>query len=852
MNIEFSYNELKLILDNLSTPERLNDHPWTKSLAVKELVKRESGLQNKSPGYQLVITLSRVFRKMMPSTLPKHGKRLDTNWCQFGIIAAQYFAPLEFGSITPSSLRDAAGRIDQAIYLYIFNKSESELSADEIDQYKVIGNEGEQTPISTLSDWQINGIHRLLDLFNNYEQSLIRKKENGRSTSEGKGQNNKGRKPSSFEKWWIKNGSKIRLGLIIFVVLLLGIKGIFVYSAVRSVNDDLAQVKSLNSSETTELTSKIQAAGPLLSKTRTDLTKLNYEIKPFLWMAKGFAWVPVYGGDFSQAQNLLVFATGLTTAGDEAFQAASPILQSLSTEAAAPSLSNIAEQLYAIQPQLKSAQNDLDGALTAYKQIDTERLSPKVNGLIEKIDPLLPLLDSGLKAAIAYPELTGAAGDAPKTYMLLLQNEDEIRATGGFITAVGTIAVENGKVLSYKIEDSYALDDLSQYYPPAPWQLGNYMEASQWLLRDANWYPDFPTSAKWIEMFFAMSQSYGVDGVIALDQQSLRYLLQGLGPVEISGVSYLITADNVIEYMRSAKAPTNSEELNSDWWQNRKDFMQGLAQAILDRVQSGKDFSWIDFAKSLVQALDEKHILVVMDNSTISSLLTERGWNGAIHRNDGDYLMVVDSNLGFNKVNAVVDETINYAVDLTDITSPTAVLQVNNQNNAAGNPVCTQQADYGDGSYTSLINRCYWDYLRVYSRADTVLVNSNPKAIPGNEMLGGKDLPAQMDDLTNENNDLIKGYGTFFVVPAGEANLTSYQFALSPTLLQTVGNRSTYTLTVQKQAGTAAIPIKISITLPPSASLVDASLPGEQNGNSWVFTTNLRQDLNFTVTFTSK
>jgi hypothetical protein len=280
--------------------------------------------------------------------------------------------------------------------------------------------------------------------------------------------------------------------------------------------------------------------------------------------------------------------------------------------------------------------------------------------------------------------------------------------------------------------------------------------------------------------------------------------------------------------------------------------MQGLAQAILDRVQSGKDFSWMDFAKSLVQALDEKHILVVMDNSTINSLLTERGWNGAVHRNDGDYLMIVDSNLGFNKVNAVVDEAINYAVDLTDLNSPTAVLEVDNQNNAAGNPVCTQQADYGDGSYASLINRCYWDYLRVYSRADTILVQSDPKTIPGSEMLDGKDLPAQTDDLTYENNDLIKGYGTFFVVPAGQANSTHFQFALSPTVLQTVGNRSTYSLTVQKQAGTTAIPIKISITLPPSASLVDASLPGEQNGKSWVFTTDLRQDLNFTVTFASK
>jgi hypothetical protein len=871
MNLEFSYNDLKIILDNLGTPERLDDHPWINSLAVKTLVENEPVIQQKSPGFQLAVALCRIFRKMMPSTLPKHGKRLDTNWCQFGLLAAQYFAPFEFGSISPNSLRDAAGRIDHAIYLYISNKSESEISASEIDQYKVIGNECELTPVSTLSDWHTKGLHRLFELFFAYEQSLSRNSEDTKSETllahqdspssspgseiknTGKSLGQQARKfLASSKDWRVKNWPKIRLGLILLLVLLLGIKGVCVYSAVKSVKNDLGQLKSLSTSDKTKLTSELQSVGPLLSSTRSDLAGLNRELSPFLWMGQGLAWVPVHGGDFAEARNLMDLATGLTTAADETYQAASPILQSLTASDGSHDLSRMANQLIKAKPQLIEARRAMDGALAAYKKIDIDRLSPKVKGLIQKIDPLIPLLDSGLSAAMVFPELTGATGDGPKTYMLLLQNEDELRATGGFITAVGTIAVENGKVLSYKIEDSYALDDPNQYYPPAPWQLTNYMESSQWFLRDANWFPDFPTSARWTEMFFAMSQSYGVDGVIAIDQQALRFLLAGLGPVKISGVAYPITSDNVIEYMRSAKSPTPSEKLDSDWWQQRKDFMQGLAQAILDRVQSGQGFSWLDFSRSLVQALNERHILAVVDDPTINHLLAERGWNGAIQTNGGDYLLIVDSNLGFNKVNAVVKESLSYSVDLTDLQAPTSILEVNNQNDAAGNPLCSQKADYGDGSYTSLINRCYWDYLRVYSRADAVFVKSNPKAIPGKELLGGNDLPAQTDDLTDENNETIKGYGTLFVVSAGGVNSTSYQFDLSPAIYQTSGKHTTYSLKVQKQAGTLAIPIKITITLPPSASLIQASLTGEQSGNNWVFTSDLRQDLNFTITFSSK
>ena len=174
MTLEFTFQELNLILDHLASPEQLNNHPWTQCEAVKAMVENDPGIQQKSPGYQLAITLCQTFRKMMPSTLPKHGKRLDTNWCTFGLLAAQYFAPFEFNSIYPISLRDAAGKIDEAIYLFALSKPVSELTAAEIESYKIIGDEAESLPVSTLSDWHIKGLHRLLESFCTYENCLKR------------------------------------------------------------------------------------------------------------------------------------------------------------------------------------------------------------------------------------------------------------------------------------------------------------------------------------------------------------------------------------------------------------------------------------------------------------------------------------------------------------------------------------------------------------------------------------------------------------------------------------------------------------------------------------------------------
>jgi hypothetical protein len=870
MTFKFSPEELNLILINLSNPERLDTHPWTKSLSVKELVSKEPEAKQKSPGYQLALTVCQIFHRMMPSTLPRHGKRLDTSWCQFGFLAAQYFAPFEFGSTVPSSLRDAAGRLDEAVYLYVTRKSALEFETSELEKYKIIGDEDEFVPISTLSDWHTKGLHRLFDLFCANEQRIA----GGDDVSKldpllfppkvsMKSFLGKGKKPgfekieqirkngNNFQEKWKKIFPKVLLGVIFLVVLLLAIKGFRVYFAVKPVITDLQQVNSLDISRTGDWLSQAQSIGPLLTKTRADLHELSYEVKPFLWLGKAFAWMPVYGGDLAAAQDLMDLANGACSSADEVYQIVSPVLLSMNSSQNPPKISEIVILLNENRAQLIEARSASDEALVAEEKIDTQKLSPKVKSLVNKIGPLVSLLDQGISGAIAIPELMGATGSGPKTYMLLLQNEDEIRATGGFITAVGTVAVEDGKVLSYKIEDSYALDDPNLYYPPAPWQLADYMDASHWVLRDANWYPDFPTSARWVEMFFAMSQSYGVDGIIALDQQAIKYILEGLGPIQIEGVSYPITSDNVIDYMRSAKSPAPTENVDSNWYQQRKDFMQGLAQAILERIQSGSGFSWLDLSNSLIQALDERHILIKSDDSSTSNLLAIRGWDGAIHPKEGDFLQVVDSNLGFNKVNAVVKETLSYDIDLSNLEKPKSSLLVNIQNNASGNPACIQEANYGDGSYTALINRCYWDYLRVYTLPSTNLTDASPHLIPSSELMDGKALPAQINNLVDENNKLIKGYGTLLVIPGGAITSVSYSFSLPVTVLKIDGRNTTYQLVVQKQAGTIATPIQLSIHLPSSTTIVNSSLIGKQNGNEWTFSTDLRQDLQFELTFTS-
>ena len=124
-------SEIKTLLDILESvhnPEMLDTHPWVFRTFVQDVIARDASLQIARPGRQLVGAIEMLFSQSMPSVPPRRGKRLDTRWGEFGIMAARYFAPLRFGTPIPGSLRDAWGRIDAVILLYVFGHGADSLT----------------------------------------------------------------------------------------------------------------------------------------------------------------------------------------------------------------------------------------------------------------------------------------------------------------------------------------------------------------------------------------------------------------------------------------------------------------------------------------------------------------------------------------------------------------------------------------------------------------------------------------------------------------------------------------------------------------------------------------------------
>jgi hypothetical protein len=146
-----------------------------------------------------------------------------------------------------------------------------------------------------------------------------------------------------------------------------------------------------------------------------------------------------------------------------------------------------------------------------------------------------------------------------QNYLVLAQNRDELRATGGFISGIGLVTVEDGKIKEFSLGDSYQIDDFSKGYPAPPEPLTRFMLADYWVTRDANWSPDFPTTAEQTQALYTLSTGNQTQGVIAFNQLAVEEVLAAVGPVQIPGTDEPVTSENVEMYMRHAWAPAPEE-----------------------------------------------------------------------------------------------------------------------------------------------------------------------------------------------------------------------------------------------------------------------------------------------------
>ncbi|MBC7260804.1 MAG: DUF4012 domain-containing protein, partial [Chloroflexi bacterium] len=385
-----------------------------------------------------------------------------------------------------------------------------------------------------------------------------------------------------------------------------------------------------------------------LGATREDLQAIQAEIRFLLPLIERMDWVPRVGHDLAVAPALLEAGIQLCDAGWWGLLGLEPVMDALARPAQQPDQSAIERALPALavsRPRFAQAEAALARAHHAWHRLDGRVLSPRLAAGKALGDRYLPLLEGGVQLAQVAPALLGH--ERPVTYLILAQNNHELRPTGGFISGAGIIQLSGGKIITMTFQDSYAVDALCApgTHPPAPVPLREYIWAPALMFRDANWSPHFPTSAAVAASIYRACRGVGVDGVIAFDLDAVVSLLRGLGPVQPTGYPEAVTADTFLRYIAQywtnpLRTAETAEQETDEWWRHRKDFMADLLQAALQRItNSPQTIPMQKFAPEMLRALQGKHLLIHLQDPAAAQVLADLSWDGALRTWDGDYCL---------------------------------------------------------------------------------------------------------------------------------------------------------------------------------------------------------------------
>lgn len=285
-------------------------------------------------------------------------------------------------------------------------------------------------------------------------------------------------------------------------------------------------------------------------------------------------------------------------------------------------------------------------------------LKGRIDSLEGRLNQYLLLVEKSKAVSVLLPEIV--AFDGSKKYLILLQNNNELRPTGGFIGSYGLLSFENGKLKKIDVNDIYAIDGQLALQVEAPQEIKTDLGQTRWYLRDSNWEPDFPTSAKQAEWFFTKETGEKVLGVIALDIVAMEKLLEAVGPLELSDYGETITSDNLFE-----RAITHAETSFFAGSQAKSNFLTALTNALFNKIFFSKNPNWPGIVRAIGSSLETKHISIFLNNSRLFSYLVSQNWASVLPRgtqNTGpidDFIAPVEANMGANKSNYYLDRSYN-------------------------------------------------------------------------------------------------------------------------------------------------------------------------------------------------
>lgn len=424
------------------------------------------------------------------------------------------------------------------------------------------------------------------------------------------------------------------------------------------------------------------------------------------------------------------------------------------------------------------------------------------------------------KAAILLDDILGQknmiadilGGNGPRKYLFLFENNQEMRATGGFIGSYGELDIFNGRVEKFFMDGIYDPDGQlkTRIVPPGPVQ----KISANWSMHDSNWWPDFPTSAQKIAWFYEQAGGPTVDGVIAITPTVLQDLLAITGPIPMPSYGVTVDQNNFIPVIQY------KVEVDYDKTANHpKQILSDLAPKIINKIINDGNLDDVaKMANSILGNLNEKQIQLYSRNPQVENLMDQNSWSGRILSTPKDYVSVINTNINGFKTDGVIDQSISHDAKIQSDGSVMDTLTITRRHNGGNTPY----------DWWNQVND---DYMRVYvpegakllsatgatRETDAPPLDYNALGYQRDSLLEAEENATKIDPnsgtrIYDEDGKTV--FANWVYVSPQESVIVKYTYLLPFKVDPSQVSLGTYSLLAQKQAGSLGSKFKSTLEYP--------------------------------------
>ncbi|MBI5414389.1 DUF4012 domain-containing protein [Candidatus Peregrinibacteria bacterium] len=261
------------------------------------------------------------------------------------------------------------------------------------------------------------------------------------------------------------------------------------------------------------------------------------------------------------------------------------------------------------------------------------------------------------------PQILGFWGE--KRYLLLLENENERRPTGGFITSFAVIESRgifqnlqfyNSEEVETPNPQVKAPDAVERVFSRDPKYAG-------WVFRDTNFSFDFSENAKKALEFLSYDSRFAdmhFDGVIAVDMSFITDVVGLLEPFSLGDET--LTKKNFFELLEfTAK---NFDLHDEEAWRSRKNTLYPLAHEIFKKLALHPGY-WDDFFIVTAKNFQNKHITAYLEDPDLQAKFLEKNWAGTIPSQN--FWSINFANLGGRKVDRYLQKDFHSSLHVDEL-----------------------------------------------------------------------------------------------------------------------------------------------------------------------------------------